>query len=201
MIIIDGRESSVCTANLASLEEVLTKVIEAESLDSRIITDVYVNNEAFSELYPHQAEDIEASEIQRLELCTVSVEEMASNVVVELPKVIDLMSAGSRKIADLLRRAELAEGLEMLQDLVNMNRDFLATVQVLRFRFASKACPQLDRLGDSIGDLLGEIAEVMGNEDWVLVADLLEYEFIPACEGWRAVILSLAGDVAAEQVA
>ena len=201
MIIIDGRESSVSTANLASLEEVLTKVIEAESLDSRIITDVFVNNEAFSELYPHQAEDIEASEIQRLELCTVSVEEMASNVVVELPKVIDLMSAGSRKIAELLRRAELAEALEMLQDLVNMNRDFLATVQVLRFHFASKASPQLDRLGDSIGDLLGEIAEVMGNEDWVLVADLLEYEFIPACEGWRGVILSLSDDVAAEQVA
>ncbi len=201
MIIIDGRESSVSTANMASLEEVLTKVIEAEALDSRIITDVYVNNEAFSELYPHQAEDIEASDIHRLELCTVSVEEMASNVVEELPKVIDLMSAGSRKIAELLRRAELAEGLEMLQDLVNMNRDFLATVQVLRFRFATKASPQLDRLGDSIGDLLGEIAEVMGNEDWVLVADLLEYEFIPACEGWRGVILSLADDVAAEQAA
>ena len=89
MIIIDGRESSVSTANMASLEEILTKVIEAEALNSRIITDVFVNNEAFSELYPHQAEDIEASEIQRLELCTVSVEEMASNVVVELPKVID----------------------------------------------------------------------------------------------------------------
>jgi hypothetical protein len=41
----------------------------------------------------------------------------------------------------------------------------------------------------------------MGNEDWLLVADLLEYEYIPACEGWRPVIDQVAADIARAKAA
>ena len=201
MIVIDGRESTLSLSNFANLEEVLTKLIEEESLDQRIVTDVLVNNEPFSELYPHQAEDIESDTITHLELRTVSAEEMASDVVVELPKVIGILAGGSRRVAALLRQAEVAEGLEVLQDVISVSREFLNTIHVLRGQFASGKNSDLDALGDSIGGLLGEIADVMGNEDWVLVADLLEYEYVPACEGWRAVIDALAADISAARAA
>ena len=201
MIVIDGRESALSLSNYANLEEVLSKLIEEESLDQRIVTDVFVDDEAFSELYPHQAEDIDSKSISRLEVRTVSMEEMASDVTGELPKVIDIMASGSRRSASLLRQAELAEGLEVLQDIVAVSRDMLNTIRILRAQYAHGASRELDALSDTLGDLLGEMGDAMANEDWSLVADLLEYEYVPACEGWRLVIDQIAGDIAVARAA
>ncbi len=197
MIVIDGRQSAVSLANHANLQDILSKVVEEEALESRIITDVFVNDEAFSELYPHQAEDIDADSIERIELRTVSMEEMAADVVVELPKVVDIMAGGSRQVASLLRQAELAEAMEVLQDMILVSRDFLNTIHVLRSNFSSGKSPDLDALGDTLGDMLGEVGDAMANEDWILVADLLEYEYLPSCEGWRDIIDALSRDIAA----
>ena len=197
MIVIDGRESSISLSNFANLEEVLSKVIEEEGLEQRVVTDVLLDDEAFSELYPHQAEDIEASSFSRLELRTLSLDEMASDVVVELPKVIGIMEGGSRQVASLLRQNELAEGLEVLQDIIAVSRELLNTIYILRSQYSTGPSSEINKLGDSLGDLLGEIGDVMANEDWVLVADLMEYEFQPACEGWRSVIEAVSKDVQA----
>lgn len=201
MIVIDGRESSISLANYANLEEVLSKLVEEEALDQRIVTDVLIDDEAFSELYPHQAEDIDSKNIKRLELRTVSMEEMAVDVVAELPKVVDIMATGGRRVAGLLREAELNEALEVLQDIIAVSRELLTTIHVLRNQYSRGASQALDALGDTLGNLLGEIGDVIGNEDWILVADLLEYEYIPACEGWRTVIEQLANDIAAAKAA
>lgn len=201
MIVIDGRESNLSLSNFANLEEALTALIEEEGLKERIITDVLLDDEAFSELYPHQAEDIEAESFSRLELRTVSFEQMADDVAEELPKVIDIMAGGSRQAAALLRKAELAEGLDVLQDIVSVSRELLNTVYVLRSQYATGPSKEIDALGDTLGELLGEIGDVMANEDWVLVADLLEYEFQPACDGWRAVIDAVSRDIKAAKAA
>lgn len=195
MIVIDGRESSMSLANFANLEEVLSKIIEEEGLEERIVTDVFLDDEAFSELYPRQAEDIEANSFTRLELRTVSIDQMACDVVEELPKVISIMAGGSRQAAALLRQTELAEGLEVLQDIIAVSRELLNTVHILRNQYATGPCKGIDALGVTLGDLLGEINDVIANEDWVLVADLLEYEFLPACEGWRVVIDGIKSDL------
>lgn len=197
MILIDGRESNLSIANFTNLEEVLSKLMEDESLRQRIVTDVLVDEETFSELYPHHAEDIVSDRFSKLELHTVSLDEMASDVVEELPKVIDIMDAGSRRVADLLRQADLAEGLEVLQDIISVSRDLLNTIQVLRNQYSTGPSGGLDSLGDSLGGLLDEIGDAMGNEDWLLVADLMEYELVPACKGWGVIISELAGDILA----
>jgi len=201
MIVIDGRESSISLANFANLEEVLSTLLEEEGLSERIVTDVFLDDEAFSELYPHQAEDIEANSFSRLELRTISADQMASDIVGELPKVINIMAGGSRQAAELLRHAELAEGLEVLQDIIGVSRELLNTVHVLRNHYATGPSKEIETLGETLSELLGEVGDVMANEDWVLVADLLEYEFLPACEGWRPVIDAISKDVEAVRAA
>ncbi|MDL2317199.1 hypothetical protein LJC59_09060 [Desulfovibrio sp. OttesenSCG-928-A18] len=195
MIIIDGRESAHSLANYANLEEVLVKIMEEDSMEQRIVTDVLVDGESFSELYPHQAEDIEAADIGSVEVRTVSVEQMAADVAEELPKVIDIMASGSRRSAALLRAFELQEGLEVLQDIISVSRDLLNTIHVLRSNYSPATSTELDALGDTLGDLLGEVGDAMENEDWILVADLIEYEYLPACEGWRTIIDAIASDI------
>lgn len=195
MIVIDGRTSDMQVSNFANLEEILVQVMQAE-MENRIVTDVFVNDEAFSELYPHQAEDIESSEIQKLEVRSVSVETMAADVTVELHKVINIMESGAKRAATLMRKSDLSEALEVTADLVDVTRHFLGTVSVLRAEFSINRENELAPLADKMSTLLDEMAEMISEEDWFLLADLAEYEFLPACAEWNSVLTNLAQDIA-----
>ena len=191
MIIIDGRPMDMNMAAFANLEEILVQVIKDDYLEKRVVTDVLLNKEPFNEIYPHQAEDIEVSEIDSLEIQTVPLNEMAGNVAEELHKVINIMGEGARQIAQLFRQADDAEALEMLQDLLEVTREFLGMVGLLRYEYTTPGTDSISDRIEVISSLLGEMIEVLENEDWILLADLLEYEFLPTVKDWSGVINNL----------
>ena len=191
MIIIDGRPMDMNMAAFSNLEEILVQVIQDDYLEKRVVTDVLLNKEPFNEIYPHQAEDIEVSEIETLEIQTVPLNEMAGSVTEELYKVIHIMGEGSREIARLFRQADDAEALEMLQDLLEVTREFLGMVGLLRYEYVTPGTDSIEDRIETISSLLGEMIEVLENEDWILLADLLEYEFLPTVKDWESVIGSL----------
>lgn len=197
MIVIDGQQSGHSIGNFANLEQLLVKVMDDETLGNRIVTDVLVNEEAFSEIYPHQAEDIGVRDIKSVEIRTVGMTEMAANIVEELFKVQKVMYAGSRQIAELFRQADDAEALELYQDLIDVTRDFLAMVGVLRDEFSMTDSEYLSQRMEELSELFSEIMEVVENQDWILLSDLLEYEFVPALEKWQAVLTGIRTDIAA----
>lgn len=195
MIIIDGQKSDFNITNFTNLDELLIGLMSMKHLDNRIVTDVLVNDEAFSEIYPHQAEDVDCRDIQKVEIMTMGVPEMGVNIARELYKVIRLMSEGSKQIADLFRRADDAEALEMYQDLLDVTRDFLGMIGALRDEFALSANTQFEDAINELSELFTEMLEVQENEDWILLSDLLEYEFHPLVERWKSIVAQLREDV------
>lgn len=200
MIIIDGRQSAMEIGMFANLEEILVKVVEEEVVEGNIVTDVFVNKEAFSEIYPHHAEDIEINEISSVEVRTVSMGVMAAEVNQELFTVIKIMQNGAKGVATLLRQGDTAEGLEVLQDLLDVTRHFLGTIGVLHQRFPAHDKDALHGVAATLDTLLTEMADVMADQDWLLLADLLEYEFHPACDEWNDVLTEFAKDLAETKV-
>ena len=195
MIVIDGQDSGLQVNNFTNLEDLLVKVMAGDSLDNRMVTDVFVNKEAFSEIYPHQAEDISTEEIESVEIVTMAVPEMAVNIVRELYKVVSLMGHGCRSVADLFRRGDDAEALELYQDLLDVTRDFLGMVSVLRDEFSVDDRDIMQENVEEITSLFSEMIEVSENEDWILLADLLEYEFQASVEKWKTVIAGLREEI------
>jgi hypothetical protein len=187
MIIIDGRESSLHINNFANLEELLISVQESH-LENRIVTDVLVNDENFSELYPHQAEDIDSDELRSIEIRSVPYDEMAMNVTEELYKVTDIINTGSRRVADLFRQADDNEALELFQDVLEVIRNFMGMVNVLRNDFSISVSSEFVEKVEQTSALLSEMSDVLENEDWILLSDLLEYELVPVCDAWKSII-------------
>ncbi len=200
MIIIDGRQSAMNLGNFTNLEEILVKVMEEEVLENHVVTDVIVNNEAFSEIYPHQAEDISSDEIRNLEVRTASLGEIAADVTQELFKVIRLMQGGGKRVAVLFRQGDAAEALEVLQDLLDVTRHFLGIINMLYERFPAKNEATLVGVSNELDGLLTEMSDVMVNQDWVLLADLLEFEFLPGCDNWNEVLAALSDDIASAKL-
>lgn len=178
MITIDGLEQDVNLSNFENLEQVLVAVAGDDCLGERIVTDVLLNGEPFSELYPHQAEDISATEIQSLEVKTAGFAQMSMDVIGELPKVIQLIANSTATVAGLFRENKLSEALELLQDLVDVSRALMETIEPLMVsQFAEGVSKDLKAFAHSFSSILTEINEAISFEDWILVADLLEYEY------------------------
>jgi hypothetical protein len=195
MIIIDGQKSDLSVKNFDNLEDLLVKVMEDEQMNERIVTDVLVNDESFSEIYPHQAEDVAAQEIEKVEIKTVPIREMAVNITRELYKVINLMSKGSRQVADLFRQADDMEALDMYQDLLEVTKDFLGMIGILRSEFNLQDIPGLESSLKKLSELFSEMVDVQENEDWILLSDLLEYEFLPLVEEWKRIVAFIQDEI------
>ena len=195
MIIIDGQRSDLSVKSFDNLEDLLVKVMEDEQMNERIVTDVLVNDESFSEIYPHQAEDVAAQEIEKVEIKTVPIREMAVNITRELYKVINLMNKGSRQIADLFRQADDMEALDMYQDLLEVTRDFLGMIGILRSEFNLQDIPGLESSLNKFSELFSEMVDVQENEDWILLSDLLEYEFLPLVEEWKRIVAFIQDEI------
>lgn len=195
MIVIDGQKSDLSVKECQNLEQVFNSIVEEGLLTDRVVTDVFLNHEPFSEIYPHQSEDIDIDEVESLEIVSVPIDEMAVSITRELYKVVELMSKGGAEVAELFRRADDSEALEMYQDLLDVTRDFMGMIGVLRDEFSLAEHPEFLAAAKEISELLTEMSEVTENEDWILLSDLLEYEFLPAVGHWKKVIASLREDI------
>jgi len=195
MIIIDGKQYDIGSHNFENLEQVFNKVVEEGHLEDRVVTDVKVNEESFSEIYPHQAEDIEMAEIQSVEITTMATNDMAVEITLELYKVVNIMAEGGKRVAELFRQADDAEALETYQDLIDVIRNFLNMIGILRDEYSLKDHPEYVASAEEMNEMFTEMGSVLENEDWILLADLLEYEFLPAVEKWKKVIKHLRDDI------
>ncbi|HCF04980.1 MAG: hypothetical protein JG774_833 [Desulfomicrobiaceae bacterium] len=191
MIIVDGQQSSLELKQFANLEQVLERVMEDGRMQDRIVTDVLVNGEAFSEIYPHQAEDVDISFVDKVEVVSVSVAEMGMSIARELYKVISLMQKAAKRTAELFRLADDGAALEMYSDLTEVCRDFLNMVGVLRAEFSLQNLSAFEQSVADLSALFSEMIEIQENEDWILLADLLEYEFLPLVEKTKTVVAQL----------
>lgn len=187
MIIVDGKESKLNIGDFANLEELVTAVMGQEHMRDRLLTDILVNNENFSEIYPHQAEDLGTEDITRVEIRTEPSSKMAVEMSGELEKVARMMASGSRAIARLFREGKNTDALEMFQDLLDVTRDFMGMLGHLRDTYLDGRDEEFVLKTDKFSALISELSEVLEVEDWVLLADLLEYEMAPACDSWREV--------------
>lgn len=191
MIIIDGQRSPLEVRHFENLEQIITKIMADDHMQQRVVTDVLVNDEAFSEIYPHQAEDMETSDIERVEIVSVSTGEMARSITQELYKVVTLMERAGGQVAEYFRQAEDALALELYSDLLEVNRDFLSMVAVLRGEFEVDASLDGNGALSGLSQLFSEMIEIQENEDWILLADLIEYEYLPLVRQTKDLVAGL----------
>ncbi len=53
----------------------------------------------------------------------------------------------------------------------------------------------LEQALDGLSSLFSEMIEIQENEDWILLADLLEYEYLPLVEKTKSLVADLRESV------
>jgi hypothetical protein len=186
-------------SHMRNLEEALVELNDRFVPPGQQLFQVRVNGEFFSERYPRESKYMELGEISTLDLKTIPDGEMARVILGEAGQQAGVLCQAIEKSARLFRVSAEDEANHYFAQVLEALRWLLMTwenaCQVLQVD-PKQALSSLDGKPASflqgLEDLLGEMLEISENEDYILLADLMEYELLPTVREWQHILQNLA---------
>lgn len=199
LVTINDQRLPVDFSHLQNLEEVIVEIQERFIPPGQQLFQVHVNGEFFSERYPRESRYLDIGEISRLEVKTVSDEELTRFILQDAVRQADILLQGLEKSASLFRQGNEEEANHLFAQVVEALRWLLkigeSAGQVMGA--GQEKIPagkvSLSRYLSDLEDLLEEMLEISEDEDYVMLADLLEYELRPMVQEWQEILQEIAG--------
>ncbi|MDD2904114.1 MAG: hypothetical protein PHU44_16940 [Syntrophales bacterium] len=198
-ITLNDQNLPVDLSHLRNLEEALLELNEKFIPQGQQLFQVEVNGEFFTERYPRESRYVRLGEVSRLDLKTVSDEELARSILADASQQADTLSQALEKSAALFRLAAEDEANHYFAQVLEALRWLLQTgegaCQVLEVDLGRMNTPQIGDVSDFLKrfqDLLEEMLQVYEEEDYILLADLMEYELLPMVLQWQKILSQLS---------
>ncbi|MGQ9687973.1 MAG: hypothetical protein ACUVXF_04170 [Desulfobaccales bacterium] len=198
-VTINEEQIPVDFSHLRSLEEVLVELNDRYMPPGEQLFQVRVNGEFFSERYPRESRYMELAEISRLELKTIPYAEMARLIIQEALQQADILCLAIEKSARLFRVSAEDEANHYFAQLLEALRWLLITgghaFQVLHGTLNGESASSESQAGPflrNLQNLLDEMLAISKDEDYILLADLMEYEMLPMVREWQDILRKLA---------
>jgi hypothetical protein len=198
-VTINEQRIAVDFSHLRCLEEALVELHERYLPEGHQMFQVLVNGEFFSERYPRESRYLELKDISTLDLKTISDQEMAKVLLREAGSKAQVLCRAIAESARLFRVAPEDEANHHFARLLEALRWLLQTgdlaAQVLRLKLAEVPHPQGGNIFPflkNLQQLVEEMVEISEVQDYILLADLLEYELFPLVQEWQGILRHLA---------
>lgn len=211
-------------SGLSDFGEVMEKLSREILASKSVITQVRLNGkelpaEVQGEYYPLPLEEIETIEIE-----TAHPRHLAYQNLLSATGYLELLSFGLEKVAGLLRAGEDAEAntlyAQCLEGLRWLVRIIDGTRQLLHLFPAEPVperrpsddegksrdisgcgegekgfCSRLASLASQLHGMADEILLAQFDKDWIMLADLLEYQLAPLLKEFKGVLLNLQEEI------
>lgn len=170
--------------------------------DKEIVTEIHINDrivdtEDFLATLDTSLEDVERLSFKTLKNPARQVASLLgkmngylSGFAVEIDKVADKFRLGSIEEANV-SLLEAIDGLVALNELLSTVR-MVSSPDINTLQNAGKSMEDLEK---GLLDVTEEIRKGQEGQDWVTVADLLEYELSPLMKEWKEMIPHLEKEV------
>jgi hypothetical protein len=183
---VDGIETSY-PEGTADLESLLLFVMSHELLETRLIVQIKVDGDIYSEKDEHQARGVDLKSAQKVEVATQAKEDFARGFLEEASNYMALIEKGIRISVQLLKDPGQSEnGHDMLARSLEALRTFKSHLE------NSKDTLEIDHRGAGFRDfrekfesVTDKIMESQKGMDSSVIADLLEHELLPVLGKWR----------------
>jgi hypothetical protein len=198
-VTLNDQSLPVDLSHLRNLEEALLELNEKFIPEGQQLFQVEVNGQFFTERYPRESRYVRLGEVARLDLKTVSDADLARTILTDAALKVETLVQALEKSAALFRLAAEDEANHYFAQVLEALRWLLHTgegaCQVLEVDLEGVTSPQI---GDVSGflkrfqDLLEEMLQVYEEEDYILLADLMEYELLPMVLEWQKILSPLS---------
>jgi hypothetical protein len=198
-VTINHQNLAVDFSHLRNLEEALVELNEKFIPEGQQLFQVEVNGQFFTERYPRESRYVTLGEVSTLDLKTVSDEELARSILADAAVQVETLAQALEKSAALFRLAAEDEANHYFAQVLEALRWLLQTgegaCKVLDVDLKEVSSPQIGDVSDFLKrfqDLLEEMLQVYEEEDYILLADLMEYELLPMVKQWQKILSQLS---------
>lgn len=179
-LLIDGQEAGII-GRFGNLEDLLSQIALDQDRNDRIIWDVIVNGENYNETTPHDARDVMIDSIQSLEVGTKDKSEISDDFIRNSGAMFQILVRSAKEISGLFRKADEGEANQRYLEFLGSYQDMFQMLQNVK---PALNLP-MDEMLEALERLLDKMIHAQENQDWVMLADLLEYELAPVLKEWE----------------
>jgi len=199
-ITIDGRAVDEAEVSGQSLEEMLIDIMTRHMPEDHLARRVMVNGERYAEEVPHDAAQVPRTDIDRLEVQTISRREIASEFMTHGPAILGTIIEAAPKVAELFRVADESEANEHYLTFLQTLQEFLMMINLTTKALGIDPGREfvqgrtLAQEGEELNRIVNEMLSVQEEQDWVLLADLIEYDLHEVLRRWQEGMPSLQAE-------
>ena len=179
---VDGNSLAARDVGGTNLEEIITNLMEHPAVVNRVITQVLVNGDNYSEEVPHAALEVMRSQIDRLDLVTHTAEDLCLHFLEHGHYFVETLRLALPKVVEEFRLGDETEANEHFLSFLESLHLTLNMVEQAKISMGlgeDIAVGGLGSLNDYLGRLertLTSLTALQEQSDWVYLADVLEYE-------------------------
>lgn len=185
-ISINGAEKEESSFQGEILKEVLDEIVKGQ--EDTYIRRIWMDGQEVSS----NAQDTlmtSTSSIELLEIELAHLKDLVANNLGNAKDYLEKLIPGFQKAADLFRMGNEQEAHKYYLQILDGIDWFSQVVQTIVVSLKNEFDGQNYKDQQAkLTNLMNQMLEANQNQDWVLLADLLEYEFIPFYEGWQEVL-------------
>lgn len=188
-VLVDGKALSGDFAG-ENLLELLQAISDEHLGDDLAIRELLINGDPYEENVHGAPDSVMLTGIQRLEIETISSRDLALGFLESYQPVLDTLAQATEKVAELFRvgdeqqaNEEYLQFLEALELLLESMQRVTEALNLDMENVTYDGVSARERL-DRLSELTGEMLAAQEEDDWVLLADLLQYDLKPEFEAW-----------------
>ena len=182
-ISINGAEAEESSFQGETLKEVLDVILKSRR-DSYVRRIWLEGQEVSSSAMDTLMTSITSIELLELELAHLG--DLLANNLANAKEYLEELIPGFQKAADLFRMGNEQEAHKFyLQILDGIDWFSQVVLNIVKSRGNQVEGKSLGDRQEKLTGLMAQMLEANQNQDWVLMADLLEYEMIPYYEDWQ----------------
>jgi hypothetical protein len=181
----------------SNLMEILNAMVPAMG-EETTMQEVRVNGAPYMEAQMGPAHELVRGRIQDLEVETLPNRQLALHFLATSGHFLQTMAGTLEQVAEMFRVADEREASEHYLHLLESLQLFLQMLELSRQELnldfetintqGVNAAVRLDRLAGLVQEMLSSQQQ----EDWVLLADLLQYDLLAELTAWRRIMPMLA---------
>ena len=185
-ISINGAETQDPSFQGETLEEVMNAIVK--SRQDSYIRRIWLDGQEVSSDSQDTLKTLTTS-VELLELELAELQDLLANNLTNAKDYLVKLIPGFQKAADLFRMGNEQEAnqyyLQVLDGIEWFSQVVIIIVSTQKNKYEEKS---LEERQKKLTDLMSQMLEANQNQDWVLMADLMEYEMIPFYKDWKEVL-------------
>ncbi len=197
---LNNRTEEVQTEGIQFFGQLMEKLSQKAADEGAAVLSVKLNGEDITGKDRSHLEEMSVDDIQQLEVQTGNPKDLARTTLYSIAEFLEKLLKELQETSELFRLENQERSSQSFLRCLDGMQVFMHTLETCRrllgISFELLFFPGENGQDDiTVGESRRKLFSVLDNmidaqtdQDWVLMADMLEYELIPVLEDWRRII-------------